>query len=90
MIEDIDLMSDSKPTEHKERFSKERQLLGIRRVSLLIFYMLLVGGVAMIGIGAATHLIQFMVDGGVILVVSPIFFVMNQFAKRKMKELGID
>ena len=68
---------------------KEKTLVKIRTGSLLVFYMLLVGGISMIGLGAATHLIQFMIDGGVIIVTSPIFLAMNQFAKRKEKELGI-
>lgn len=67
--------------------NKEKTLFRIRTGTLLIFYMLLIGGVAMVGLGAATHLIQFMVDGAVILVVSPIFLVMNQFAKRSEKKL---
>lgn len=69
--------------------SKEKTLFRLRTGSLLIFFMLLIGGVAMIGLGAATHLIQFLVDGGVILVVSPIFLAMNQFAKRAEKKLDV-
>lgn len=69
--------------------NKEKNLLRIRTAALLIFYMLLIGGVAMIGLGAATHLIQFLLDGAVILVVSPIFLVMNQFAKKAEKKLDV-
>lgn len=67
--------------------SKEKNLLRVRTGALLVFYMLLISGVAMIGEGAATHLIQFMVDGAIILVTSPIFFTMAMFARSKQKEL---
>ncbi len=70
--------------------TKEKTLFRLRTGSLLIFYMLLIGGIAMVGLGAATHLIQFMVDGAVILVVSPIFLAMNQFAKRAESKLDVE
>lgn len=69
--------------------NKEKNLFRIRTGSLLIFYMLLIGGIAMVGLGAATHLIQFMSDGAVILVASPIFLAMNQFAKRAERKLDV-
>lgn len=69
--------------------SKEAILMKVRRLSVYVFYTLLIGGIAMIGIGASNGIIQYLIDGAVFLVTSPIFFVMNQIAKQKMKELGV-
>lgn len=69
--------------------NREKTLFRIRTGSLLVFYMLLIGGIAMVGLGAATHLILFMSDGAVILVASPIFLAMNQFAKRAERKLDV-
>lgn len=69
--------------------SKEKILLKVRGGSLGLFYFLLVAGVAMIGIGAARGQIQYLVDGAIFLVTSPIFLAMTMIAKQKLKELGI-
>lgn len=76
-------MTDSQP---KEKMSKERQLVAVRRVSILVFYLLLVGGIALISMGVMTKLYLYLTDGAVILVTSPIFFVIGFIAKRMLKE----
>ena len=70
----------------KKNMSKERQLAVIRRVSILVFYLLLVGGIALISMGVMTKLYLYLTDGAVILVTSPIFFVVGFIAKRMLKE----
>lgn len=67
--------------------SKEKKFFRLRTLALMSFFTMLVGGVAMIGLGSATHLILFMVYGGIILVVSPIFFAIALLAKARQKKL---
>jgi len=69
--------------------NKEKTLFRLRTLALMSFYTMLVGGIAMIGLGTATHLIQFLIDGAIILVVSPIFIVMSLLAKEQQKKLDV-
>lgn len=77
-----------KTVDKKKPILSEKLLVKVRTASLLAFYLLLAGGVALVGIGAATGQILYLIDGGVVLVTSPIFLAMNQFAKDKEKHLG--
>lgn len=67
---------------------RERTLFRVRKVAIGVFYLLLAGGTLMIGLGAATGIIQYLIEGGVILVTSPIFLVMSMLARKKMQDLG--